>query len=156
MLCTAIMNARPVTLSENVSVGEAAETLMRSGETSLPVIAKGGRFIGMFGTEECLCLLAPRVALAGRLTPNLRFVEDDEKVLTARFDGTRGRPVQDFVDRNTAVLRPDSPLSDAFRLLCRNSVPVAVVESRTGVLRGMLSRHMLLNALTGVAALEQS
>ena len=56
----------------------------------------------MFGIYDLLGLLVPRVALAGDLLPNLRFIGDDPEALRTKFaDG------QDQARRR--LLRPRRP-----------------------------------------------
>jgi len=85
MSCAAIMTPNPLTLSEDDSVAAAVERLIDSHNTTLPVVDAEGRYAGMFGLYDLLSLVVPRVALAGNLLANLRFIGSDPEDLRRKF-----------------------------------------------------------------------
>lgn len=139
MNCAAIMMREPPTVSEHETVAEAAAKLTAHRYTSLPVVSADGRFIGMFGIGDLLGLLVPRVALAGDLTANLRFIADDPGEMRRRYDEVKSRRASEVADRDGARLAPDAPEIEVIRLCCRNQAPIPVVEKTTDRLVGIVS-----------------
>jgi CBS domain-containing protein len=149
MSCTAIMSKAPVTLREQESVADAAAKLVSNHFTNLPVVDSQGRYIGTFGIYDLLSLLVPRVALAGDLMSNLRFIADDPEELRRKYRDVRNRRVADVANRNAPVLDPDSPEVEAFRLFCRNHVSLPVVDRESGRVLGIVSSWDAIRAILG-------
>lgn len=149
MSCTAIMTKDPLTISEQETVAGAAAKLIAHHYTSLPVVDAGGRFVGMFGIYDLLGLLVPRVALAGNLISNLRFITDDPEELRHRYDEVKSRPVSEVADRNAARLTPDAPEIEAIRLCCRSHTPIPVVEKESERVIGIISCWDTARAIAG-------
>ena len=149
MTASAIMTANPPTLREGESVAEAAAKLVAHRYAGLPVADAGGRFLGMFGIYDLLSLLVPRVALAGDLLPNLRFLGDDPSQLRETYQSVKDKPVGQVCDRQAVTLRPDTPLIEVVRLFCRNYAVLAVVEPESGKIAGIVSSWDALAAIAG-------
>src|ERR1700733_10437523 len=98
MSCVAIMTTNPVTLGVDESVGAAAAKLIAHQATILPVVDTEGRYAGMFGLYDLLSMLVPRVALAGNLLPNLRFIGDDPAELRRRYLELKTQRVGDMAN----------------------------------------------------------
>ncbi|MBV9063233.1 MAG: CBS domain-containing protein, partial [Alphaproteobacteria bacterium] len=97
-------------------------------------------------------LVVPKVALAGCLLPNLRFMGDDAGELRQRFGEIAGRKVGDVADRDVRVVYPDTPQLEALRLFCQQHTTLAVVERGSRKLLGILSYWDAVCALTGMGA----
>lgn len=149
MSCTAIMSKAPVIIRERESVADAAAKLVSNHFTSLPVVDSHDRYVGMFGLYDLLSLLVPRVALAGDLMANLRFIDDDPEVLKDRYRDVRDRRVGDVANRNAPTLGPNSPEVEAVRLFCRNHNSVAVVDGESGHVLGIISWRDSIRAIMG-------
>lgn len=139
MTCAAIMTANPLTLTDSDSVADAAKALIAHRYINMPVVDAEGVFRGMFGIYDLLALLVPRVALAGDLLPNLRFVGDDPNTLRAKYREVKSRPVGEWCDHEAVTLHPDTPVIEAIRLFCRRHTTLAVIERDTGKLTGIVS-----------------
>lgn len=148
MHCAAIMNAAPVTVGVSDTVAQAAEKLIAQRSTNLAVVDTDGFYVGSFGVEDLLGLIVPRVALAGSLAPNLRFIDDDPNRLGERYRAQKERPVGEVADRNAIVLAPDTPLIEAFRILCRSRVSLPVVEPGSRKLLGSVSYWDVIGTIT--------
>lgn len=133
------MNKTPIILHEQESVADAAAKLVSHDFTSLPVVDAQGRYVGMFGIYDLLSLLVPRVALAGDLMSNLRFIADDPEELRRRYGEVKTWRVTEVANRNAPTLDPDSPEVEAVRLFCRNHVSLPVVDRQTGRVAGIVS-----------------
>lgn len=149
MSCAAIMTANPTRVRDSDSLAEAAAALAREHGLDLPVVDEAGRFVGMFGLYDLLSLLVPRVALAGDLTPNLRFVGDDMNRLRTRFESIRTRPVGACCERQCVTLAPDSEAIEALRLFCHRHTRLAVVDPGSRMLVGVVSWADAITALAG-------
>jgi len=148
MTCLSIMTRDPLTAREDESVGAAADKLMAHRYINLPVVDRDGRFAGMFGVYDLLALIVPRVALAGGLLPNLRFMSDNPDELRARFRAVRDKKVGEAADRDAVTLYPDTPEIEAIRLFCRTHTTLAVVERQTNKLVGIVSYWDAIRSLT--------
>jgi CBS domain-containing protein len=152
MSCADIMLKNPPTLRVDDTVGAAAARLIDGKHISLPVVGADGRYMGMFGITDLLGILVPRVALAGNLAPNVRFIEDDPAALRKQFVELRSRHVGEFADRGAATLAPDMPQIEAIRLFCRSHTPLAVVEPHARTVVGVLSFWDAMKPVSGSAA----
>jgi CBS domain-containing protein len=148
MQCAAIMTANPPTVRETDSVAQATAKLIAEQHLALPVVDAEGRYVAMFGTDDLLSLVVPRVAIAGNLAASLRFVGDDPRVLAERFQDLKQRPVGAIADRNAIVLAPDTPQIEAFRIFCRSRASLAVVEPESRKLVGLVSYWDVMGAIT--------
>lgn len=139
MSCKTIMTKEPPTIASDDTVAVAAARLMEEHHSSLPVVDAAGRLIGMFGIYDLLGLLVPRVALAGDIRSNLRFIEGDPDGLRQRYREVKTMRVCEVTDRNGPSLASDAPEIEAIRLCCRNQTPIPVVERETDKLIGVIS-----------------
>lgn len=139
MSCAAIMTKRPLTIGEDETVADAVQKLIAHHHTNVPVVDAEGRFVGMFGIYDLLGLLVPRVALAGDMMANLRFIIDDPEELRRKFRDVKGRRISEVANRNGAVLHPDSPEIEAIRLFCRNHSSLPVIDKESGKVLGIVS-----------------
>ncbi len=150
MTCATIMTANPLTVRDEETVGEAAARLIEHRYINVPVVDASGRFIGMFGIYDLFSQLIPRVALAGGLLANLRFMGDDPGALRTRFGEIQSRRVGEVADRSVRALYPDTPQIEALRLFCQEHATLPVVERETKKLVGIVSYWDAVCALTGV------
>jgi CBS domain-containing protein len=151
MSCTAIMTEAPVTIREQESVADATAKLVSSHFTNLPVVDLEGRYVGMFGLYDLLGLLVPRVALAGDLMSNLRFIADDPEELRRRYREVKNRPVSEVANRKAPTLDPDEPEVEAIRLFCRNHISLPVVDGESGRVLGIVSCWDAIRSVVGAA-----
>jgi len=149
MSCAAIMTKVPVTIREHESVADAAAKLVSNHFTNLPVVDLEGHYVGMFGLYDLLSLLVPRVALAGDLMSNLRFIADDPEELRRKYREVKNRPVTEVANRKAPALDPDSPEVEAIRLFCRNHISLPVVDRESGKVLGIVSCWDAMRAIVG-------
>jgi CBS domain-containing protein len=142
------MTEAPPSIPANATVADAAAKLAAHNHTSLPVIDAEGRYVGMFGIYDLLGLLAPRVALAGDLKANLRFIAGDHDELRLHYGELKTRCVSEAADRNALRIGPDASATEAIRLCCRSQMPVPVIEKDTGKVLGLISCWDAMRALT--------
>jgi CBS domain-containing protein len=149
MSCTAMMTTAPPTIPGDATVAVATAKLIEHHHASLPVVDAEGRYIGMFGIHDLLGLIVPRVALAGDLTSNLRFIADDPRELRRSYEQVKTLHVSDVADRGGARLFPDSPEIEAIRLSFRSPTPIPVVEKETDKVLGIISSQDAIRAIAG-------
>jgi CBS domain-containing protein len=149
MSCTAIMTKAPATIREQESVADATAKLVANHFTNLPVVDPEGRYAGMFGLYDLLSLLVPRVALAGDLMSNLRFIADDPEELRRRYREVKNRPVAEVANRKAPILESDTPEVEAIRLFCRNHISLPVVDAESGRVLGIVSCWDAIRAIVG-------
>ena len=149
MSSTAIMKTAPIIIREQESVADAAAKLVSNHFTNLLVVDGQERYVGMFGLHDLLSLLVPRVALAGDLMSNLRFIADDPEELRRRYRDIRNRRVGEVANRNAPALDPDSSEVEAIRLFCRNHISVPVVDRESGQVIGIVSCWDAIGAVVG-------
>jgi len=152
MSCAAIMTKSPPTIRDDASVADAAGALVAQRQMNLPVVDGDGRYAGMFGIGDLLSLLVPRVALAGDLMANLRFIGDDPEDLRRKFQEVKNLRVADVADRNAAALHPETSEIEAIRLICRNPSALPVVERESRKVVGMISCGDAIRAIAGNAS----
>ena len=139
MSCASIMTKDALVLDAGETVADAARKLIVSRHTSLPVVDGKGCYVGMFGIYDLLGMLVPRIALAGDLSANLRFISDNPKELRAHYREISTRRVGDAAERSAATLRPDMSEIEAIRLFCQSYSSLAVVDPQSRSVLGMVS-----------------
>ncbi|HTW36402.1 MAG TPA: CBS domain-containing protein [Rhizomicrobium sp.] len=152
MRCAAIMTVNPPSVRDTDSIAEAATQLIAGRHLGLPVVDADGRYVGMFGTDDLLGLVVPRVAIAGgNVVPNLRFVGDNPGTLAERFREIAQQAVGTIADRTAIALAPDTPQIEAFRIFCRSRTSLPVVEPESRKLVGLVSYFDVMGAVTAGA-----
>lgn len=146
MRCAAVMTAAAATVREHDSAARAAHVLIENRLLAVPVVDDDGRFVGMFGVDELFSLVVPRVAIAGSLAPNVRFLDDNEKRLAERFSELKDRTAGEIADRNAVVLAPETPQIEALRIFCRKPGALPVVDAN-GKLAGIVTHWDVMRAL---------
>lgn len=147
MRCDSIMTPDPHRLRDTDTVGHATDILIAHRQLSLPVIDAEGRYVGMFGADELAALIVPRVALAGSVATNLRFIGEDMRPLVDRYRELRDQPVSQVADKNAVALPPQTEVIEAFRMFCRNRAPLAVVDPANRNLLGVAHYWDVMKAI---------
>jgi CBS-domain-containing membrane protein len=150
MTCGLIMTANPLTTGEADSVADATARLIEHRYINLPVVDAGGTFLGMFGITDVFGLVIPKVALAGGLIANLRFMADTAEEVRAKFREVAHRKVGEVADRQVRVVHPDTPEIEALRLFCQQHSTLAVIARDTRKLLGIVTYWDAMRALTGL------
>ena len=149
MGCATIMTTGLPTLRADETVAAAAMRLAELKVSSLPGVDRESRYVGMFGVHVLLCLLVPRVALAGNVLPNLRFIGENMAALREAFHGLASLTVGEVADTSAPTLNPATPEIDAFRLFCQHHGAIAVIEPETRKLAGVVSGHDAMRIIAG-------
>ena len=108
-----------------------------------------GCYAGMFGVNDLLSMLVPRVALAGNVVANLRFIGDDPAELRKRYAELKSRRVGDSLDRGASTLTPETPQNEAIQLLCQSHNALAVIDPATRKVVGVITGWDAIGAIAG-------
>lgn len=139
------MSRDVTTLTMQMTVAEAAELLISSSNTSLPVVDEGMRLVGVLSEVDILRLSLPRYAdLIGDLSflpPEADFVSPEK--LRTLTEVTVGEVMH---REPLYTVREDSPLAEAALLMVQHRLGrLPVVEE--GRLIGAISRRDVLRAI---------
>ncbi|MBI1328344.1 MAG: CBS domain-containing protein [Alphaproteobacteria bacterium] len=149
MKCAAAMTTAMIPLRADDSVADALSRLIGERAAALPVVDAAGNYLGQFAIGDVLELILPRLALAGAMEPNVRFLGDDVSALSARLGAAGKRLLRDVADRTQPTVLPDAPLSEALRHFCRAKTLLAVVSPDSGAYLGVVT---MFDALAALAA----
>lgn len=149
MSCAAIMSNAPMRLRVDETIEQAAAKLVSHQFISLPVVDADECYFGMFGIYDLLSMLVPRVALAGNLLPNLRFISDNPEDLRTRYRDVKTRLVSEAADCKAVTLKPDTPEIEAVRLFCQSHSSLAVVDPQSRKVVGLVSWWDAIRSIAG-------
>jgi tRNA nucleotidyltransferase (CCA-adding enzyme) len=111
-----IMRRDPLTLSEDVSLEQAAETLEKAACTGAPVLGAGGEVVGFLSLRD---------------------------IMKGRLAGRQGSPVRAFMTRSLLTASPRTPLREIGELFFSRPIGhLPLVEN--GRLAGLLTRAEFL------------
>lgn len=117
-----IMVSKLVTLRPDMDVFDAIDQLLKHQISGAPVVDEAGNFVGVF-SERCSISL----------------------LLAANYDGAPTNRIEPFMERDVAVVTPDTDLlTIAERFLNSNQRRLPVLEA--GRLVGQISRRDVLKA----------
>ena len=129
MLAKDLMTPEVLILSPDATVGEAIETLVKSGVSGAPVVEKDGHIFGVLTEEDLLMFY--------------EYPEECHLEMPIRKAKVLGA---DLVTRGVISIRPETPLEDVATLFIGRKIKrVPVVENARIV--GILSRRDLLRGL---------
>ena len=129
MLAQDLMSREVLSLSPDMTVGEALETLVKRGISGAPVVEPDGRIFGVLTEEDLLMFY--------------EYPEECHLEMPIRKAKVLGA---DLVTRGVISVRPDTPLEDVATLFIGRKIKrVPVMEN--GRIVGILSRRDLLRGL---------
>lgn len=142
------MHADPLTVTEDVTVGETASLLAEKRFRSIPVVDGNGKMLGQFGVSNLLKLAIPASAAVKGGLRSADFMSDSIKDLQRRLADDWHKPVGDYCDNDTATLSPDDSLTHT--VLCiadgkQDNIPV--VDPASNRLVGIISYWDVLDHL---------
>ncbi|MFT7517712.1 MAG: CBS-domain-containing membrane protein [Myxococcota bacterium] len=134
------MHSEPLTVTENVTVGETATLLAEKRFRSIPVVDGDGKMLGQFGVSNLLKLAIPASASAKGGLRSADFMSDGIKDLQRRLADDWHKPVGTYCDNDTETLAPDDSLTQT--VLCiangkQDNIPV--VDPASNRLVGIIS-----------------
>ena len=133
LLVRDVMTPRPISVTPEMPVREAALQLARRRLNALPVVDEDGRLIGLLSDRELI-----RHLLASYL----------QGPASTRTAADAGRTVRDVMTRQVLAVSPEQPLADVASLMANKDVDRVPVV-REGQLVGFLTRGDIVRKLLG-------
>jgi CBS domain-containing protein len=156
--CGAIMTTKPVVIKKSESVAKAMRMLLDNRLLGLPAVDDDGRYLGMFLRSRLVALLLPtivqleeRLPEVGRLI-ELGFMTDTLDDAHDRFRKVASDPVSKYLQTDTPILRPETPVMNAVLYLYRTRSYLPVVDEASGKLLGVVSTWDVLSRIAGSSA----
>jgi len=130
------------TVADTATLAQALATMVKHHMQDLLVVNADGEFIGEITSFTLARLLLPSEA-EGEQT---REEAQDETVqdVDNRIAPHLVRRVADFAERSVNIMHPDTPLSEALKLLASGALRLPVVEPSTNKLLGAISSLTVL------------
>lgn len=129
-------------VDEGTSVDEAASALHDSGLPAIAVLGEQQRVTGLFTDEQLLRSLFPPYLAELRHTA---FAPEEVRAFATHADETRGRPVDEYMQKAVVVEMTDSPTHVAELFLHEGVGAIAVTDAERFV--GMLAREAFVRAV---------
>jgi CBS domain-containing protein len=129
-------------VSDTATLGQVLAHMVKHRRQHLLVTDDKGHYVGEMTSSTLAKMLLPDETAAPqtREQAELETINDvDDRIMPHL-----GRHVRDFVTRETPLMQPDSPLSDALRLLSRGALRLPVVDPATNKLVGVISALTIL------------
>ena len=148
MTCSTIMHAEPITVTENVTVGETVKLLAEKRFRSIPVVDGEGKMLGQFGVTNLLKLAIPTSASTKGGMRSADFMNDSIEDLQRRLSDDWNNPVCDYCDNDTQTLAPDDSLTRTIMCIAsgkQDNIPV--VDPASNRLVGIISYWDILDNL---------
>ena len=143
MRAAQVMTADVLSVSSNATVFEAAELLVGTGVSAMPVVDKTGRMIGIVSEADLVRRAEigtePRRSWLGR-------VFGDESAAAKEYVTLHGRRVTDVMSKPVVTVQEDDTLGHVADVMAKHKVK-RVPVLRGDLVVGIVSRANLLQAL---------
>lgn len=152
--CASVMNASPPCLRQTDTVGGGLRMLLENQMLGLPVIDDKGCYVGMFLKSSLFSALLPNIAAAGEPLQKIGRVQDLRYMgitiddLGEKLREIADHPVQKYIDTQTPVMNPDTPLASALLHVHRTRNFLPVVDPRTKEVVGIISTWHVFRVLS--------
>lgn len=139
------MTTGALTVSGSDTVGTALGLLLEHRLLGLPVVDAAGHYQGMFLRSRLVALVLPTIVQLEQKMPELArllevgFMADTVDDARERFAKVAGDPVSKYLDTDTPILGPDTPVMSAVLFLYRTRTYLPVVDPATKKLLGVVS-----------------
>ncbi len=134
-----VMNPELTVVQATDTVGHAMRIISDHRYRNLPIVDAGDHYLGVISIHSILTRILPKAALMARGLTGIPFMHETIEHLAKRLDGLRHEPVTIALCKDAQIVAPDTPLLQTLLVLYRSRQSVAVVETDTGVLKGMVS-----------------
>ena len=150
MDCQSIMRRTATPLYDDAPLSTAIEFMVEKRMGLVPVVDRNEAFVGQLSGDRLMRALLPKAFTYVRGVDNVSYVRESLEELRERLEDLRNMPVGSIIDRQVAVVHPDTSLTEALLLMSKNQNVVPVVEEGTGKLLGAISFFTVLDALMEV------
>jgi len=142
-----IMTKDVITVAPHTTIEEAAKIMLHAHISGLPVMAEGGRLVGIVSESD---FMRRGEIGTGRKRPAwLQFFVGPEKA-AAEFVHDRGRKVEDVMTQHPITVSEETPLEELVLLMEKNNIKrLPVMNGKT--LTGIVTRSNLLQAVASIA-----
>jgi CBS domain-containing protein len=147
-----VMTANVITVPAQVTILEAARTMLRNRVSGLPVVDAEGKLVGM--VTEGDFLRRSEIGTERRRPRWLEFVLGPGR-MAEEYVRAAGRKVEDVMTRDPVTVREDDDLETVVELMERRRVKRFPVL-RDGKIVGIVSRANLMRALVSLARTEEA
>lgn len=145
-----VMTRKVVTATPTSTLAEAAATLSRRGVSGLPVVAEGGRLVGVLSQKDIIRALHEKAGLSlpgGVFDLLLDVAAAGETGLLDRCRAVLERTVvRGVMSRPAVSVAPSTTLDDAVQRMVSSKINRLPVVDR-GRLIGIVTRHDLLTGI---------
>jgi CBS domain-containing protein len=142
MRASDVMTKGAVSVADTATIYEAAELLVNTRVSGLPVIDKDGKMIGIVSEGDLIGHLEADTSFESDL---LREIADDAAA-AATYVKTHSRRVTDVMTRHVLTCAEDTPVEEIAALMLKHKVKRIVVMRDEHVV-GIVSRINLVQAL---------
>lgn len=147
MPCSSAMTDHVFKLSPDQPVEEALAQMKEQGLEVAPVVDQDNIFQGLFSFSHLFQNLLP-VTMPTSDGIQLDITLNAAPGIAKRLRKVLPLPVEQFIDRKVAVVYPETPTWEGINMLTQNGgLPLAVIDSQTGVFVGMIDRRSALTEL---------
>lgn len=135
-------------LSPDISVKEAMDTLFNRKISGLPVVDKDGKLLGMFTEKNVLSYLLPSyVEMVGRF-----IYEENPKGTKKKLAELCKIQVSQLMRKEVVTVSEEITLCEAARIMLTQKARRLPVVDKTGKVAGMIAREDILRAMVKEAA----
>ncbi len=142
-----IMTRDVITVTPRTTIQDAANIMLRSHISGLPVLDDSGRLVGIVSESD---FLRRGEIGTGRKRPAWLQFFLGPGWTASDFVRERGRKVEDVMTQNPVTVTASTPLEQLVRLMEKNDIKRLPVMS-DGVLVGIVTRSNLLQAVASMA-----
>lgn len=143
-----IMTRDVITVTPRTTIQDAANIMLRSHISGLPVLDDSGRLVGIVSESD---FLRRGEIGTGRKRPAWLQFFLGPGWTASDFVRERGRKVEDVMTQNPVTVATSTPLEQLVRLMEKNGIKRLPVLS-DGVLVGIVTRSNLLQAVASMAS----
>ena len=149
----AIMKTEYPVLTDTMTLEESVDALLENKVLAMPVVDRGGKYIGQFRKNILIAAVLPQVAVHDprfdRIAKTIErgSLEETLKDVRDRFAAIAKNPVRRYLDTDTPELRPDQPIIYSIFYLFHGRNFLPVVEPDSGLLVGVISAWDILGSI---------
>lgn len=150
MPCKDAMITNVIEIDPDQTIGQAIDILKSHSIRSVPVVDKDRKLVGYFSLHQLLKSLLPVSVTMEDGLQRLNFIMGAAPTVAKRLQTVKDHRVGEHMDRNIAVVSPETATWEALRLVVKYGSPLPVVDEKSGVLQGLMSEQSILNELEEV------
>jgi CBS domain-containing protein len=130
------------TILDTCTLGDALARMIKHHRQQLLIVNEAGEFIGEITTFTLARLLLPDTE--GRTQTREEVEQETIRDVDDRIAPHLGRRVSELAEHDLPVVHPDTPFSEAVKLLASGKLRLPVVDPETNKLVGVISPLTIL------------